>query len=186
MVFFFFLCKRIEAANYLPNWVDDDISQGGVGGPSGCNNRCWIVNGKVCLIPPPPSQSLKKDLKNRNNDDDNEEEEEGYESVDRLLSRKDALGILMKEGSDLLVASEDVQCAIRDRINRTDYSTTCVRKNEIPQQQQQPKKKDSSNKQSSPPPPPPPKHWHIAAVALPASVARFIEMHPSLVPLLVD
>ena len=183
--FFFFLCKRIEAANYLPNWVDDDVSQGGVGGPSGCNNRCWIVNGKVCLIPPPPSQSLKKDLKNRNNDD-NEEEEEEYESVDRLLSRKDALGILMKEGSDLLVASEDVQCAIRDRINRTDYSTTCVRKNEIPQQQQQqqPKKKDSSNKQSSPPPPP--KHWHIAAVALPASVARFIEIHPSLVPLIVD
>ena len=42
----------IEAAEYLPLWVDDNVFRGEVGGPEGCRNRCWIVNGQVHLIPP--------------------------------------------------------------------------------------------------------------------------------------
>ena len=63
----------IEAAEHLPSWVDDDVLQGGVGGPEGTHNRCWIVDGKVHLIPPTnkskrdpsPMKNKKVDLLSR-------------------------------------------------------------------------------------------------------------------------
>jgi hypothetical protein len=149
----------IEAADHLPSWVDDDVLQGGMGGPEGTHNRCWIVDGNVHLIPPPnvsnkrgTTSSLKKKV--------------------ALLSRRDALFALVNsfdtdsDGSSTL-ASESVQYAIQHRINRTDYSAR--NRNE----------KSPPNSESSP-------HWHVAAAALPASVAYFIQKHPSLVPLIID
>ena len=138
----------IEAAEYLPSWVDDDALQGGVGGPTGCRNRCWIVNGEVHLIPP----SL---------------------TSPESMSRDSAISILMqsikmKDRGDVksTVASTSVQHAIRDRIDRTDYSMDPAII-----------KKILTN--SNP-------HWHVTAAAVPASVAHFIQMHPTLIPMIVD
>ncbi len=143
----------IEAAEHLPSWVDDDVLQGGVGGPEGTHNRCWIVDGKVHLIPP---------ISNKKRDNTSSMKKK----VD-LLSRRDALFALMdsfdkdSDGSSTL-ASESVQFAIQHRINRADYSA-----------------RNSNEKSSS-------SHWHVAAAALPASVAYFLQKHPSLVPLIID
>jgi hypothetical protein len=153
----------IEAAEYLPSWVDDDTLQGGVGGPAGCRNRCWVVDGKVHLIPPSkgvnaPSCNSSEPVK---------------------LSRDSALFILMQsikmkgEGSHPTAASGAVQRAIQDRIDRTNYSHSRVNADTLSQ--------GATNVPSTDNP-----HWHIAATALPASVARFIQNHPSLVPMLVD
>ncbi|KAL7533756.1 hypothetical protein ACHAXR_005439, partial [Thalassiosira sp. AJA248-18] len=175
----------IEAAEYLPSWVDDDVLQGGVGGPGGCRNRCWIVDGEVHLIPPSSTTC-------------NTQATLGLEeSVDRI-SRKDALCALMKStikkevggGSSKIltgtVAPETVQCAIQDRINRTDYYSHHVKSrrrhdkdNNSPTHPKGEETNDGKEDLNNP-------HWHIAAAALPASVARFIQKHPSLVPLLVD
>ena len=148
----------IEAAEHLPSWVDDDVLQGGVGGPEGTHNRCWIVDGQVHLIPPlrhkrPTSSSMNR-------------------KVD-LLSRRDALIELVNsfnkdpDGSSTL-ASDSVHYAIQHRINRTDYSS---RKNSD---------FESRVRTSTI------SHWHVAAAALPAPVAYFIQKHPSLVPLIID
>ena len=154
----------IEAAEHLPSWVDDDALQGGVGGPKGCRNRCWIVNGKVNLIPP-STEDLASCMSQRG-------ESPPSESV-KELSRSEVLSILMKsiqnnaEGRLLTSCPDPVQRAIQYRINRTDYSCTSrVPKHTLPDE-------------GSP-------HWHTAAAALPASVARFIQIHPYLVPFLVD
>ena len=175
----------IEGAEYLPNWVDDDITQGGVGGPRGCRNRCWIVNGKVCLIP--PSLSVNRTSSSIDDDDD---DDDGKDDDVATLSRQDALRILMESNEDgeeliidsRIIASNSVQCAIQDRINRIDYSTARSRSRSQSDQngnKRIDKEPNNSNTQ-------PPRHWHIAAVALPASVARFVQLQPSLVPLLVD
>eukprot|EP00986_Skeletonema_menzelii_P017734 scaffold21543_cov145-Skeletonema_menzelii.AAC.6 len=143
----------IEAAEHLPSWVDDDVMQGGVGGPEGTYNRCWIVDGKVHLIPPT----------SRNNRDTSSMKNK---KVD-LLSRREALNELVDsfhndpDGAST-VASKSVQYAIHHRINRTDYSA-----------------RDSIGNTSN-------SHWHVAAAALPASVAYFIQKHPPLVPLIID
>jgi hypothetical protein len=141
----------IEAAEYLPSWVDDDALQGGVGGPAGCRNRCWIVNGEVHLIPPSLTSSTES----------------------KVLSRDSAISILMQSikfkdrgDSKSTVASATVQHAIQNRINRTDYSMDPVINRTV-----------LSN--SNP-------HWHVTAAALPASVARFIQTNPSLIPIIVD
>lgn len=153
----------IESAEYLPSWVDDDVLQGGVGGPEGCRNRCWIVDGNVHLIPLSDNSQHAPE-----------------ESVDRL-SRRDALCTLVEsknnseEGESNLVASHSVQEAIQDRINCTDYSS--ARDRQAGKKELESANREKSHNNS---------HWHIAAAALPASVARFIERHPSLVPLLVD
>ncbi|KAL9185972.1 hypothetical protein ACHAXT_005210 [Thalassiosira profunda] len=159
----------IEAAEHLPAWVDDDVLQGGVGGPGGCRNRCWIANGEVHLIP--PSRDTSPSYKSH--------DASKLESVDRM-SRKDALCILAEsraEDADMraTAAPEAVQHAIRDRIDRTDYSHPRRRGDESNLQRASSDEEASSNP-----------HWHVAAVALPASVARFVQKHPSLVPLLVD
>lgn len=148
----------IEAAEHLPSWVDEDVLQGGVGGPEGTVNRCWIVDGQIHLIPPCASNNKHAMSKKK---------------VD-LLSRCDALVALLvsfnndSDGSSTL-ASEAVQDAIQHRINRTDYSAR--RNDESPSV-------TSTNQSSS--------HWHTAAAALPASAAHFIEKHPSLIPLIID
>ena len=135
-----------------------------MGGPKGCRNRCWIVNGKVNLIPP-STEDVASCMSQRG-------ESPPSESV-KELSRSEVLSILMKsiqnnaEGSLLTSCPDPVQCAIQYRINRTDYSCTSrVPKHTLPDE-------------GSP-------HWHTAAAALPASVARFIQIHPYLVPFLVD
>jgi len=148
----------IEAAEHLPSWVDDDALQGGVGGPKGCRNRCWIVNGMVQLIPPSKIDTTGASSSS--------------ESI-RELSRNDALSILMKSiqtnaDRSLTTCPDAVQRAIQYRINRTDYSCTRAQRESLPE-----------GNTTSP-------HWHTAAVALPASVARFVQNHPYLVPLLVD
>jgi len=146
----------IEAAEHLPTWVDDDVLQGGVGGPEGTHNRCWIVDGKVHLIPPAVSNN-KRDPSSMKN-----------KKVD-LLSRREALIELVDafhkdpDGSSTL-APTSVQHAIEHRINRTDYWNNS----------------DESRVNTSN------SHWHVAAAALPASVAYFIQKHPSLVPLIID
>jgi hypothetical protein len=145
----------IEAAEHLPSWVDDDVLQGGVGGPGGCRNRCWLMNGEVHLIP-------RKDRDTITAGDGS------GDTVDRL-DRRDALCALMEsakyDGGSMTVASESVQSAIRGRIERTSYAARCNNETES---------KPSNS------------HWHVAAAALPASVAHFVQKHPSLVPLLVD
>jgi len=163
----------IEAAKSLPNWVDNDVLQGGVGGPVGCMNRCWLVNGYVHLIPP------------QLNDDNSERDED--EEVNRL-SRMNALRILIEsakeedeEKESPTMADEAVQIAIQDRINRTNYSITARHSSPpvLPQEDNNNNNNNNNNKL-------PPNHWHTAAVALPASIARFIQLHPNLVPLLID
>jgi len=161
----------IEAANALPNWVDNDVMQGGVGGPMGCVNRCWLVNGCIHLIPP----ELEADKSRSEGEDDVDEE------INRL-SRMNALRILIEsskeedeEDESPTMADEAVQIAIRDRINRTNYSIT-ARSSSPPTL---PQEENNNSKQ-------PPNHWHTAAVALPASIARFIQLQPNLVPLLID
>lgn len=150
----------IEAAEHLPSWVDEDVLQGGVGGPEGTVNRCWIVDGQVHLIPPCASNNRHGMLKKKKVD---------------LLSRRDALLTLLdsfnkdEDGSSTL-ASDAVQDAIQHRINRTDYSAR--KSNESSPSV------TSTNQSSS--------HWHVAAAAVPASVAHFIEKHPSLIPLIID
>ncbi|KAL7450023.1 hypothetical protein ACHAWC_002894, partial [Mediolabrus comicus] len=149
----------IEAAEHLPSWVDEDVLQGGVGGPEGTVNRCWIVDGQVHLIPPCASNNRHAMLKKK---------------VD-LLSRRDALLTLLDsfnkdEDGSSTVASDAVQDAIQHRINRTDYS---ARRND-----ESSPSVTSTNQSSS--------HWHVAAAALPASVAHFIEKHPSLIPFIID
>ncbi len=145
----------IEAAEHLPSWVDDDVIQGGVGGPEGTPNRCWIVDGKVHLISPTRSRDISSMKKNTKVD---------------LLSRREALNALVDsfhkdpDGSSTL-ASDSVQYAIDHRINRTDYSAR--------------NSSDKSRVNSSN------SHWHVAAAALPASVAYFLQKHPSLVPLII-
>lgn len=92
----------IEAAENLPEWVDEDVSQGGVGGPMGCVNRCWIVDGAVRLIPP-----------TSNNDD-------GQLNVH--LERGEALEMLgVCINSDEFVL-DAIQNSIEARIDRTDYT----------------------------------------------------------------
>ncbi len=149
----------IEAAEHLPSWVDDDVIQGGVGGPEGTHNRCWIVDGKVHLIPPTTRNKKRDTLSVKN------------EKVD-LLSRREALNALVDsfqidpDGSSTL-ASYSVQDAIYHRINRTDYSARNI--------SGESRVSASSNS-----------HWHVSAAALPASVAYFIQKHPLLVPLIID
>jgi len=164
----------IEAANALPNWVDNDVLQGGVGGPLGCVNRCWLVNGYVHLIPP-QLEAENSDGRKRSREDDVDEE------INRL-SRMGALLILVEsaeeddeENESPTIADEAVQIAIRDRINRTNYSIT-ARPSSPPTLPQEENNKQSTNNN----------HWHTAAVALPASIARFIQSHPNLVPILID
>jgi len=65
------------------------------------------------------------------------------------------------------LASDSVQNAIHHRINRADYSAR-ISSGES---------RDSAPSNS---------HWHVAAAALPASVAYFVQKHPSLVPLIID
>lgn len=150
----------IESAEHLPSWVDDDVLQDGVGGPGGMLNRCWIVDGQVHLIPPITSRHHDTSLLQKK------------EKVD-LLSRRDALFVFMdsfkndSDGSSTL-ASESVQNAVHHRINRTDYSAkiNCD-------------KESLANESSTP-------HWHVAAAALPAAVAYFVQKHTSLIPLIVD
>ncbi|KAL3772855.1 hypothetical protein ACHAWO_002685 [Cyclotella atomus] len=150
----------IEAAEVLPYWVDEDVSQGGVGGPNGCVNRCWIVDGLIRLIPP---VSVGGGTARGSNC-----------KVD-LLSRREALYRLKGcIGSELFVV-EEVQSAIEDRIARTDYTipkrSRCGDFNKI----------DDANKKecgSS--------HFHVAAVGVPATVAHFLQRHGHLVPFLVD
>lgn len=148
----------IEAAEHLPSWVDDDAIQGGVGGPEGTHNRCWIVDGKVHLIPPTIRNIGDTSSMNNNKIDS--------------LSRSEALNALVDsfhkdpDGSSTL-ASDSVQSTIHHRINRNDYSArnSCGESS------------DSALSNS---------HWHVAAAALPASVAYFLQKHPSLVPLIID
>ncbi|EJK73511.1 hypothetical protein THAOC_04861, partial [Thalassiosira oceanica] len=152
----------IEAAEHLPSWVDDDVLvHGGVGGPEGCRNRCWIVNGAVHLIPPP-----KRDQSSNSS-----------EEVAAELSRRDALHALVESlqygeggGTEAPVA---VQCALEHRIARTDYSGR--RPTHLSVEDPDESAKDPGNP-----------HWQVAAAALPASVARFIQTNPLLVPLIVD
>lgn len=152
----------IEAAECLPSWVDDDALQGGVGGPAGCRNRCWVVDGKVHLIPPSKGDSAQ----NCNS----------LESM--LLSRDSALFILMQsikmneKGSRTTAASGAMQRAIQNRIDRTDYSHIRTKNDSVGAIV-------ATHPTSNP-------HWHIAATAMPASVARLIQNIPSLVPMLVD
>mmetsp|Transcript_12136 Transcript_12136/g.24978 ORF Transcript_12136/g.24978 Transcript_12136/m.24978 type:complete len:957 (-) Transcript_12136:161-3031(-) len=160
----------IEAAEHLPSWVDDDVMQGGVGGPAGCRNRCWIVDGKVHLIPPQLQVEVGSCLISSN-------------PVEKL-SRIDALRILIKSTSHICSnknfnteASDAVQFAIQTRIGRTLYEKAL------------PSSSTLHHKSSARPDLKTPdfsRHWHVAAVALPAAIARFIQQNPSLVPLLVD
>jgi hypothetical protein len=157
----------IEAAEHLPAWVDDDALQGGVGGPKGCRNRCWIVNGMINLIPPSKEQ-VTLDMSQSGSSSSSSLVESAKE-----LSRNDALSILMKSiqrnsEKSLVLRPDAVQRVIQYRINRTDYSCTKVPKHSSPE-----------GNTASP-------HWHTTVAALPASVARFIQIHPYLVPFLVD
>ncbi|KAL7471157.1 hypothetical protein ACHAXS_011459 [Conticribra weissflogii] len=160
----------IEAAEYLPSWVDDDVLQGGVGGPAGCRNRCWIVGGKVHLIPPLMHAEVGSYLISS-------------KSVAKL-TRVDALRILMRStnhvsGNNKLIteASDAVQIAIQTRIGRTSYEKTILTSSILHQKYSTCPDLNKSDVS---------RHWHVAAVALPAAIARFIQQHPSLVPLLVD
>ena len=151
----------IEAAEHLPSWVDDDVLvHGGVGGPEGCRNRCWIANGVVHLIPPP-----KRDQSSNSSAE-----------VTAELSRRDALLALIEslhgEGGGT-EAPEAVQCALEHRMARTDYS------GRRPEHLSVQVPDESTEDRGNP-------HWQVAAAALPASVARFIQTNPSLVPLIVD
>eukprot|EP00578_Thalassiosira_sp_NH16_P001032 CAMPEP_0181136178 /NCGR_PEP_ID=MMETSP1071-20121207/33045_1 /TAXON_ID=35127 /ORGANISM="Thalassiosira sp., Strain NH16" /LENGTH=1094 /DNA_ID=CAMNT_0023222871 /DNA_START=157 /DNA_END=3438 /DNA_ORIENTATION=+ len=164
----------IEAAEHLPNWADDDVLQGGAGGPRGCRNRCWIVDGVVRLIPPSMDNVDGSSSRNSSHDAPSG-------SANGLLGRRDALRRLMEctrnnaeDSTSSLAAPEAVQRAICDRIDRTDYS---VRSGNISQGETN--KNDRGDDEIN-------SHWHVAAVAVPASVARFIKIHPCLVPLLVD
>ena len=155
----------IEAAECLPSWVDDDALQGGVGGPAGCRNRCWVVDGKVHLIPPSKGDSAQN-----------------CNSLESMLwSRDSALFILMQsikmneKGSRTTAASGAMQRAIQNRIDRTDYSHIRVKNDSL--------SRGAANVVTHPTSNP---HWHIAATVVPSSVARFIQNHPSLVPMLVD
>ena len=144
----------IEAAEHLPSWVDDDVLQGGVGGPEGMKNRCWIVNGKVHLIPPDKQCNTTSTMN---------------EKID-LLPRCEALTRLLdsfdKDPDGLSTsASDSVQNSIQHRIDRTDYT---ARNSDV-------SRDDVSSS-----------HWHVAAAALPSSVAYFIQKHPSLVPFIID
>ncbi|OLL25514.1 Protein ecdysoneless [Neolecta irregularis DAH-3] len=68
----------IEAAFELPNWIDPDVA----------DNRLWINDGKLLLIPP------------------------AYDKQESaLLSREDALSILENEPIDNFVVSEKLQMA---------------------------------------------------------------------------
>ena len=151
----------IEAAEHLPSWVDDDVlMHGGVGGPEGCRNRCWIANGAVHLIPPP----------NRDQSSNSSIE------VAAEFSRRDALLALVEslhDGGGGTEAPEAVQCALEHRIARTDYSG--IRPKHLNVEDPDGSADDPGNP-----------HWQVAAAALPASVARFIQTNPSLVPLIVD
>jgi hypothetical protein len=91
----------IEAAEHLPSWVDDDVINGGVGGPPGCVNRCWIVNGLVRLIPP-----------------DNKE----YCMDSPLLGRREALLLLRECLDEENFVVDEVQDAIERRVGMVDYS----------------------------------------------------------------
>ena len=152
----------IEAAENLPSWVDDDVLQGGVGGPEGCRNRCWLMNGKVHLIPPSSGNAV--DSASMDSNDATQ------------LNQRDALKTLMESsqkglGGSITIASDDVQRAIENRLYRTSYKL-------------QTKRQIGSEANKTDPLISP--HWHVAAVALPATVARFLQEHPFLAPLLVD
>ncbi|KAL7541223.1 hypothetical protein ACHAWF_006881 [Thalassiosira exigua] len=154
----------VEAADALPAWVDDDVEVGGAGGPHGCRERCWIVNGEVALIPPIPSSA---------------DPSAGTPGRTRGLTRGEALKVLTEsygkpkrgqggEGGAKAVVYQPVQRAILDRISLTDYSG------------KRSQRQGTEGKGGAEP------HWHVAAAALPASVARFLDRNPLLAPLLVD
>ena len=148
----------VEAAEVLPTWVDDDVTQGGVGGPRGCINRCWIVNGQVRLIPPTNNQHNNK--------------------LETNLIRSDALHFLREcIHSDVYVYNE-IQAAIETRIDRTSYSIQKRTK----QTSSNSGCTDDKMNENDPVIP----HYHVTAAALPASVANFIQNHSNLIPLLVD
>ncbi len=155
----------IEAAEHLPSWVDDDALQGGVGGPTGCRNRCWVVDGKVHLIPPSKGDRAPSC----------DSSETGQ------LSRDAALLILMKSmktkgrGLEITLASSAVQRSIQDRIDRTDYTHLGTKNASLSRGVANGETRITDNS-----------HWHVAAAALPASMARFILNHPSLLPMIVD
>lgn len=142
----------IEAADVLPNWVDEDVSQGGVGGPRGCVNRCWIVDGAVRLIPP-----------------------QKHSHNDAYLGRRDALKLLdgCLDSNEFVV--DEVQNAIEARIARTDYT---IPKRARPNNSMS---SEDTNKDYCGT-----THYQIAAAAVPASVACFLQNHSYLVPFLVD
>jgi hypothetical protein len=155
----------IEAAEHLPSWVDDDALQGGVGGPAGCRNRCWVVDGKVHLIPPSKVESSPF----------------CDSSETGRLSRDSALLILTRSmkmngrGSGITLASGAVQRSIQDRIDRTDYTHLGTKNASLSRGAAHGETHITDNS-----------HWHVAAAALPASVARFLLNHPSLLPIIVD
>lgn len=142
----------IEAAEVLPNWVDEDVSQGGVGGPRGCVNRCWIVDGLVRLI---PLQSSSKD--------------------DLYLKRRDALEILRRCIDTDELAVDQVQNTIEARIARTDYTVAKRARANNSTTIEDRNKHDCGTT-----------HYQIAAAAVPASVAYFLQNHSYLTPFLVD
>ncbi|KAL3787060.1 hypothetical protein HJC23_011744 [Cyclotella cryptica] len=167
----------IEAAEVLPSWVDDDVSQGGVRGPAGCGERCWVVEGKIRLIPPESHGHAP-----------GEECQRGEATVDDVtkLGRTEALCLLRDcINSDKYVVDE-VQEAISARIERTDYSLPQRRKRKPISCKNDPynmattgdvKECTVSSKES---------HYHIAAVAVPATVAYFLSEHWYLIPFFVD
>jgi hypothetical protein len=151
----------IEAAEVLPSWVDEDISMGGVGGPCGCANRCWVVDGRVRLIPPLLEASNRK-------------------PNDVQLGRGEALELLRCcTGTEEYVLDE-VQQSIETRIARIDYSIPKREKPNYSGEANHDKKQEKCSEfiRSS--------HFHITAAAVPASVAYFLQNHPESVPFLVD
>ena len=154
----------VEAAEVLPSWADDDVATGGAGGPGGCRHRCWIVDGRLALLPPTAEDGAGLSRET---------------ALQRLVAWTDTGG---GAGAAAVTASEAVHRAILDRIDRADCSHVRRRNSDVPSD-------------AAPSAPRGPRgsapgtrgaHWHAAAAALPASVARFLEGHGHLAPLLVD
>ncbi|KAL7485017.1 hypothetical protein ACHAW6_010615 [Cyclotella cf. meneghiniana] len=165
----------IEAAEVLPSWVDDEVSEGGAGGPPGCEERCWIVEGKVRLIPPycrgdgmwyECNVAPKRD---------------GIDGDFARLDRTEALWRLRDCIKTDKFVVHQVQDAIQSRIERTNYYLPQRSKpNSIPCNSATNSDANEctlSGKES---------HYHIAAVALPATVAYFLSEHWYLIPFFVE
>ena len=152
----------IEAAEVLPEWVDDEVSQGGVGGPRGCVNRCWIVDGRVRLIPPKIDTAyISKHIN------------------DVQLVKRDALQLLRKcIGCNNFIV-DDVQNAIKARIERTDYTIRKRKKCKILVVDKDKNREEYNGSISIP-------HFHTTAAALPARLAYFFKNHQYLIPFCVD